>query len=175
MEKRFEIAIMFSGRHRHSREERNGFVKADVIKYVFVFMYLRDFTLSLHFTPGPQPAVRSPQPAFYTDRIRNLSANIDFDRLRNVCFWFAVRLVSRQKTSVTRARFSLQKVILSFAKGLYEVLRGHNRTEKWTLNEGYLSGLFMLVASALNGSVSVLTGSEVSRVNALKQHRQDKY
>ena len=71
-------------------------------------------------------------------KIRNLSANIDFDRLRHVCFWFPVRLVSRQKTSVTRARFSLQKVILSFTKGLYEVLHGHNRTEKWTRNEGYL-------------------------------------
>ena len=32
MEKRFKIAIMFSGRRRRSREERNGFVKADVIK-----------------------------------------------------------------------------------------------------------------------------------------------
>ena len=57
-------------------------------------------------------------------KIRNLSANIDFDRLRYVCFWFPVRLVSRQKTSVTRARFSLQKFVLSFAKGLYEVLHG---------------------------------------------------
>ena len=27
------------------------------------------FTLSLHFTPGPQSAVRSPQSAFYTDRL----------------------------------------------------------------------------------------------------------
>ena len=27
------------------------------------------FTLSLHFTPGPQSAVRSPQSAFYTDQI----------------------------------------------------------------------------------------------------------
>ena len=26
------------------------------------------FTLSLHFTPGPQSAVRSPQSSFYTDR-----------------------------------------------------------------------------------------------------------
>ena len=26
------------------------------------------FTLSLHFTPGPQSAVCSPQSAFYTDR-----------------------------------------------------------------------------------------------------------
>ena len=32
MEKRFKIAIMLSGRRRRSREERNGFVKADVIK-----------------------------------------------------------------------------------------------------------------------------------------------
>ena len=31
-EKRFKIAIMFSGRRRRSREERNGFVKADVVK-----------------------------------------------------------------------------------------------------------------------------------------------
>ena len=30
--KRFKIAIMFSGRRRRSREERNGFVKADVVK-----------------------------------------------------------------------------------------------------------------------------------------------
>ena len=64
-------------------------------------------------------------------------------RLRHVYFWFPVRLVSRQKTSVTRARFSLQKVILSSAKGLYEVLHGHNRTEKWTRNEGYLCLLLL--------------------------------
>ena len=31
-EKRFKIAIMFSGRQRRSREEGNGFVKADVVK-----------------------------------------------------------------------------------------------------------------------------------------------
>ena len=31
-EKRFKITIMFSGRRRRSREERNGFVKADVVK-----------------------------------------------------------------------------------------------------------------------------------------------
>ena len=31
-EKRFKSAIMFSGRRRRSREERNGFVKADVVK-----------------------------------------------------------------------------------------------------------------------------------------------
>ena len=50
-----------------------------------------------------------------------------------------------------------------------------NRTEKWTRNElGYL-GLLQLVASALNGLLSVLTGSEDSGVNALKQHRQYKY
>ena len=76
-----------------------------------------------------------------------------------------------KKTSVTRARFSLQKVILSFAKGFYEVLHGHNRTEKWKRNEG----LIMLVASALNGLLSVLTWCEDSGVNALKQHRQYKY
>ena len=29
------------------------------------------FTLSLHFTPGPQSAVRSPQSTFYTDRFSN--------------------------------------------------------------------------------------------------------
>ena len=29
-EKRFKMAVMFSGRRRFSREERNGFVKADV-------------------------------------------------------------------------------------------------------------------------------------------------
>ena len=31
-EKRFKSAIMFSGRRRRFREERNGFVKADVVK-----------------------------------------------------------------------------------------------------------------------------------------------
>ena len=31
-EERFKIAIIFSGRPRRSREERNGFVKADVVK-----------------------------------------------------------------------------------------------------------------------------------------------
>ena len=29
------------------------------------------FSLSLHFTPGPQSAVCSPQSAFYTDRFLN--------------------------------------------------------------------------------------------------------
>ena len=103
-------------------------------------------------------------------KIRNLSANIDFDRLRHVCFWFPVRLVSRQKTSVTRARFSLQKVILSFAKGLYEVLHGQ---PDWKMDTQ--RRLLVLVASALNGLLSVLTGSEDSGMNALKQHRQYKY
>ena len=37
-EKRFKIAIMFSGRRRRSTEERNGFLKADV-KWVIVYMY----------------------------------------------------------------------------------------------------------------------------------------
>ena len=36
MEKRFKIAIMFSGCWLRSREERSGFVKADVAKKVFV-------------------------------------------------------------------------------------------------------------------------------------------
>ena len=31
-EKRFKIAITFLGRRRRPREERNGFVKADVVK-----------------------------------------------------------------------------------------------------------------------------------------------
>ena len=31
-DKRFKIANMFSGRRRRSSEERNGFVKADVVK-----------------------------------------------------------------------------------------------------------------------------------------------
>ena len=31
-EERFKIAIMFSGHRRRSREERNGFVQADVVK-----------------------------------------------------------------------------------------------------------------------------------------------
>ena len=31
-EKRFKIAIKFSGRRRRSREERNGFLKADIVK-----------------------------------------------------------------------------------------------------------------------------------------------
>ena len=53
-------------------------------------------------------------------KIRNLSANIDFHWLRHVRFKFPVRLVSRQKTQVTRARFSLQKFILSFVNGFYE-------------------------------------------------------
>ena len=46
-----------------------------------------------------------------------------------------------------------------------------NRTEKWTRNER----LLVLVASAINGLLSLLTGSEDSGVNALKQHRQYKY
>ena len=33
------------------------------------------FTLSLHFTPGPQSAVCSPQSAFYTDRSQNPKQN----------------------------------------------------------------------------------------------------
>ena len=32
IEKRFNIATMFSGRRLRSREERNGFVKADAVK-----------------------------------------------------------------------------------------------------------------------------------------------
>ena len=76
MEKRFKIAIMFSGRRRRSREERNGFVKADVIKYKCSFtgiceiflplnpstttVYARSaFYPSLRFTLSLQSAVRS--------------------------------------------------------------------------------------------------------------------
>ena len=42
MEKKFKIAIMFSGRRRRSRQERNRLVKADVTQ-VIVYMYFRDF------------------------------------------------------------------------------------------------------------------------------------
>ena len=87
--------------------------------------------------------VRFPFKGWTWIRTKSETLNIDFDRLRHVCFWFPVRLVSRQKKSVTRARLSLLKVILSFAKGLYEVLHAHNQTEKWTRNEGYLC--FLLV------------------------------
>ena len=34
--KRFKIAIMFLGRRQHSREERSGFMNADVVKKVFL-------------------------------------------------------------------------------------------------------------------------------------------
>ena len=87
--------------------------------------------------------VRFPFKGWTWIRTKSETLNIDFDRLRHVCFWFPARLVSRQKKSVTRARLSLLKVILSFAKGLYEVLHAHNQTEKWTRNEGYLC--FLLV------------------------------
>ena len=45
------------------------------------------FTHSLHFTPGPQSAVYSPQSAFYADRISN--AGYDLIGLRNIVasFW----------------------------------------------------------------------------------------
>ena len=79
--KRFKIAIMFLGRRRSSREEWMDFWKQIyVVKEVFVYMYFAGFylplnpsattvyarsafypslcfTLSLHFTPGPQSAV----------------------------------------------------------------------------------------------------------------------
>ena len=65
--KRFKIAIMFSGRRRRSREERNGFVKADVVKSVFVYMYLRDFFALKHFHDYSLCSVCIlPQPAFYS-------------------------------------------------------------------------------------------------------------
>ena len=41
------------------------------------------FTLSLHFTPGPQSAVRSPQSAFYTDRLGN-TLQLIFNRIKNI-------------------------------------------------------------------------------------------
>ena len=37
MEKRFKIVNMFSDHRRRSREERNGFVKADVIVYIYLW------------------------------------------------------------------------------------------------------------------------------------------
>ena len=40
--------------------------------YVLLSVCGLHFTLSLHFTPGPQSAVCSPQSAFYTDRRKNL-------------------------------------------------------------------------------------------------------
>ena len=36
--------------------------------YVLLLVCSLHFTHSLHFTPGPQSAVRSPQSTFYTDR-----------------------------------------------------------------------------------------------------------
>ena len=79
-------------------------------------------------------SVQNPKP-FSEHRLRSTPPCL----LNLVPVW----LVSRQKTSVTRERFSLQKVILSFAKGLYEVLHGHNWTEKWTRNEAYLRLLLL--------------------------------
>ena len=39
----------------------------------FLRLLILHFTLSLHFTSGPQSAVCSPQSAFYTDRLNNIS------------------------------------------------------------------------------------------------------
>ena len=41
------------------------------------------FTLSLHFTPGPQSAVCSPQSAFYTDRFDNARCVTVCDRVKD--------------------------------------------------------------------------------------------
>ena len=66
-EKRFKIAFMFSGRRPRFKEERNVFVKADVVKYVFVYMYLWDFFALKPFHDYSLCSVCIlPQPAFYS-------------------------------------------------------------------------------------------------------------
>ena len=84
-EKRFKIAIICFWVVDIVLEKKvlNRFVKADVVKYVFVYMYLRRDFLTLKpfhnyslcsvcILPQPafysQSAVCSPQSAFYTDR-----------------------------------------------------------------------------------------------------------
>ena len=55
------------GCRRRSREERNGFVKADVVKEVFVYVYLRDFfTLTAFHDYSLCLVCILPQPAFYS-------------------------------------------------------------------------------------------------------------
>ena len=65
------------------------------------------FTLSLHFTPGPQSAVCSPQSAFYTDRRKNLlkvhiigkRCNVLLQGSSHVMFLLMfIQFVSRQKS-----------------------------------------------------------------------------
>ena len=71
--KRFKIAIMFSGRRRRSREERNGFFPLPRLQFMLGLHFTPARVLllvcSLHFTPGPQSA-------FYTDRIFNPDAKV---------------------------------------------------------------------------------------------------
>ena len=56
--------------HGENGEEGAQMFKKVYSLYSAFYPSLR-FTLSLHFTPGPQSAVCSPQSAFYTDRIIN--------------------------------------------------------------------------------------------------------
>ena len=72
--KRLKIAIMFSGRRRRSREKRNGFVKADVVKKCSftctcgIFLPLNPSTNTVYARYAFYPSLRctlSLQSAFY--------------------------------------------------------------------------------------------------------------
>ena len=65
--KRFKIVIIFSGCRQRSREERNAFVKVDVIKYKCSFTCIAGFlTLKPFHNYSLCSVCILPQPAFYS-------------------------------------------------------------------------------------------------------------
>ena len=64
--KRFKVAIMFSGRRQRSREERNGFVKADHQVSIRLHVFAVFFALKPFHDCSLCSVCILPQPAFYS-------------------------------------------------------------------------------------------------------------
>ena len=99
---------MFSGHRRRSREERNGFVKAGVVKEVFVYMCLRDFFALKPFHDYSSCSVCIlPQLAFYSQS--------------TVCSLhtvFILPLVRSPQSAVRNLRFTLTDLKSTSTNGL---------------------------------------------------------
>ena len=88
-----------SDRRRRSREARNGFVKADVVKKVFVYMYLRDC-----FAFNPSTTTVNARSAFYPSLRFTLSLQSSFYTQSAFYPWSAV---CSPQSAVRSLRFTL--------------------------------------------------------------------
>ena len=115
--------------------------------------------------------VRFPFKGWTWIRTKSETLNIDFDLLRHVCFLVPSSASKPPKKVGYSSKIIATKSHLVFCKRTLW-------SPPWTQPDWKVDTqrrLLVLVACALNGLLSVLTRSEDSGVNALKQHRQYKY